>query len=205
MKLSRRLQTILSVVLLRPVIADIGTDHALIPAALLERGMCEKVIATDLREGPLEGARALIEERGLGGQVELRQGDGLKVLQPGEADVIIITGMGGALMQRILKEGEAVAKTAKRLILSPQSELPEFRRFLQREGYLILLERVVEEDGKFYFILPVVPCSPQPLTEEEIEFGVRIEENDYPDYKKYLERELNIQKHIYTELTERRM
>ncbi len=189
MALSKRLDTVLRLVPPCETAADIGTDHGLTAAALIERGLCGCVIATDLREGPLQAARKLVAERGLNGQIELRLGDGLAPLKPGEAQTIVITGMGGALMQRILTEGIEVARAAKRLILSPQSELPEFRRFLEENGCGILTERVVEEDGKFYFILSVRPDLPLPLTEAEREFGRNVAEDNFPEYTGFLDKE----------------
>ena len=189
MALSKRLDTVLRLAPPCETAADIGTDHGLTAAALIERGLCGHVIATDLREGPLSAARKLVTERGLNGKIELRLGDGLAPLKPGEAELIILTGMGGALMQRILTEGAKVARAAKQLILSPQSELPEFRRFLEENGYGILTERAVEEDGKFYFILSVKPAFPLPLTEAERELGRNIAEENFPEYERYLNKE----------------
>jgi len=187
--LSKRLEAIVSLVPPSDTVADIGTDHALVPAALAERGICRRVIACDLREGPLKGAARLVSERGLSRRIRLRRGDGLEPLAAGEAEGILISGMGGALMRRILEEGEYKAKAARFLILSPQSELPMFRRFLDGAGYRILRERLVEDEGKFYFIL-LAEVGKGTLTDEEAEFGKNIEKEDFPDYKRYLEKEL---------------
>ena len=196
MALSKRLDTLLRMALPCDTAADIGTDHGLAAAALIERGLCRRVIATDLREGPLSAARALVKERGLEKKIELRLGDGLSPLSPGEAQTILIAGMGGALIGKILAEGAETARAAKRLILSPQSELPPFRRFLEENGYGILTERLVEEDGKFYFILSVVPGLPLALTEAEREFGRNIPEENFPEYKRYLDKEEYIEQVI---------
>ena len=189
MALSKRLEAILRLVSPCETAADIGTDHGLTAAALIERGLCSHVIATDLREGPLSAARSLVKERGLEEKIALRLGDGLKPLQPGEAETLIIAGMGGALMQKILTEGEAVARTAKHLILSPQSELPKFRAFLEEKAYGIREERVVEEEGKSYFILSVMPDDPQRLTDAEREFGKNIAKENFLEYGRFLKKE----------------
>ena len=99
MRLSRRLETILSMVPPGLSTADIGTDHGLVAAELISRGICPRVIATDLREGPLSAARALVKERGLQEKIDLRLGDGLAPLEPGEVQVILMAGMGGALVK----------------------------------------------------------------------------------------------------------
>lgn len=202
MALSKRLECILSLV---PAgihtAADIGTDHGLVPVNLLKRGLAARVIATDLREGPLKAARDLVQREGLKDAIELRLGDGLKPLQPEEADLIIIAGMGGALMQRILKEGSLSAGKARQLILSPQSELPAFRRFLQREGYFIQQERLVEEDGKFYSIMSLRPGQGQDLTEEEIEFGKNLSHEDISVLQEFLTKAQKRDRQILRQIT----
>ena len=189
MRLSRRLETILSMVPPGLSTADIGTDHGLVAAELISRGICPRVIATDLREGPLSAARALVKERGLQERIDLRLGDGLAPLEPGEGQVILMAGMGGALMQMILTQGEARARAARTLILSPQSELPAFRGFLNRSGYAIEEERLLAEDGKWYHIFRVVPGKPQVMTEAERLFGKNVREENFPEYIAFLNKE----------------
>lgn len=157
MQLSERLEKLIGLAGNGLCAADIGTDHGMVPIELVRRGAFARAIASDVRKGPLAAASAHVRAAGLADRITLRLGDGLKVLAPGEADVVLISGMGGALMQRILKEGEAAAKAAKRLILSPQSEIPEFRSFLQESGFAIIGEAIVCEDRKYYFLLTAEP------------------------------------------------
>jgi tRNA (adenine22-N1)-methyltransferase len=138
-------------------LADIGTDHAYLPIWLVAEGRCPAAIAADLRQGPLLAAQAHVCEAGLGGVICLRLSDGLKEIAPGEADTITITGMGGPLICRILADGRAVARSAKELILSPQSDVPEVRRFLLGHGFFITDETMVREDGKYYVIIKAEP------------------------------------------------
>ncbi|MBQ7146271.1 MAG: tRNA (adenine(22)-N(1))-methyltransferase TrmK [Lachnospiraceae bacterium] len=202
MALSKRLECILSLV---PedvhTAADIGTDHGLVPLALIRRGLCKRVIATDLREGPLKAARELFAREDLQESVELRLGDGLAPLLPGEADLIVMAGMGGALMQKILRDGRQTAAKARRLILSPQSELPAFRRFLQKEKYHIDRERLVEEEGKYYSVFSLTPGLPQDLSEEEIEFGKNLCEDDKNTLRDYLNKALTRDQWILQQIT----
>ena len=114
MDLSKRLQTIISLVEPGEMIADIGTDHGYVPIALVRRGICRKGLAMDVGNGPLERAREHIHAHSMENVIETRLSDGLHMLQPGEADRIVIAGMGGPLMQRILEEGEAAARAAGR-------------------------------------------------------------------------------------------
>ncbi|MBQ6293637.1 MAG: SAM-dependent methyltransferase [Lachnospiraceae bacterium] len=157
MQLSQRLEKLIGLAGNGLCAADIGTDHGMVPIELVRRGAFDRAIASDVRKGPLAAASAHVRVAGLSDRIDLRLGDGLQVLTSGEADVILISGMGGALMQRILTEGEAAAKTAKRLVLSPQSEIPAFRSFLQESGYAVTGEAIVCEDRKFYFLMTAEP------------------------------------------------
>jgi len=157
MQLSARLEKLIEMAGSGVCAADIGTDHALVPIELVRRGAFERAAAGDLRKGPLAAAFLHVRQAGLAERISLRLGDGLSVITPGEADVVLISGMGGALMQRILTEGDDAAKAARRLVLSPQSEIPEFRSFLQKSGFRITEESVVYEDRKFYFLMTAEP------------------------------------------------
>lgn len=154
-RLSKRLHHILALVPQAECVADIGTDHGYVPIWLVEQGICKRAIAMDVRKGPLQRAQDHIQEKGLGGYIETRLSDGLCALHPGEAQVIVIAGMGGNTMERILEKGAGVLTDTTILILQPQSELPEFRRFLLRQGFVFLTEDMVEEDGKYYPMMKV--------------------------------------------------
>ena len=171
MQLSIRLETLSTLAGTGERAADVGTDHGMVPIELVRRGAFHRAIASDVRKGPLAAAGAHVRAAGLADQIELRLGDGLKVLTPGEADVILISGMGGALMQRILTEGKVAAKSARRLVLSPQSEIPEFRSFLQNSGYAIIAEKAVFEDGKFYILMTVESGEQEPWEGTERLYG----------------------------------
>lgn len=154
-QLSQRLQAVADLAEDAGVVADVGTDHGYIPLFLIACGKAGRAIAMDINEGPLQRAREHIRQYNLQERIETRLSDGLSKLRPGEAQTIVIAGMGGALMKRILIEGEAIAHAAGCLVLQPQSELPMFRRFLVEHGYQILREDMVYEDGKFYSMMAV--------------------------------------------------
>ena len=154
-KLSKRLQSILAMVPGAECAADVGTDHGYVPIWLVEQGICRRAIAMDVRKGPLQRARDHIREKGLEGYIETRLSDGLAALCPKEAQVIVIAGMGGNTMRRILEAGEEKVGEDTILILQPQSELLEFRQYLARRNYRLLAEDMVEEEGKFYPIMQV--------------------------------------------------
>ena len=112
MRLSDRLECILACCGSGNCVADVGTDHGQVPIELVSRGRFSGAVAMDVRTGPLQRAEEHVRQRGLRDKIDLRLSDGLEKLAPGEADVIVIAGMGGPLMGRILQDGDAAAKAA---------------------------------------------------------------------------------------------
>jgi len=153
--LSRRLQSLVAMVSPGKCVADVGCDHGFVSIYLVQQGISPKVLAMDVRQGPLSRAEEHIREYGLEDYIETRLSDGLLEFREGEAESLVCAGMGGKLMMKILTESESKAKSLDELILQPQSELPAFRRFLKESGYRTLDENIVCEDGKFYFLFKV--------------------------------------------------
>lgn len=146
-------------------VADIGCDHGFLSIYLVQAGISPRVIAMDVRKGPLSAAREHVEARGLGAYIETRISDGLQELKPGEAETIVCAGMGGRLMERILAESLERAGQMKELILQPQSEIQEFRKFLRKTGFQVICEDMVREDGKYYFAMRAVPGGGEEFSE----------------------------------------
>ncbi|MCI8433128.1 MAG: SAM-dependent methyltransferase [Lachnospiraceae bacterium] len=163
--LSRRLQMLADMVTPGNRVADVGCDHGFLSVFLVQRRISPHVLAMDVRKGPLAAAAGHVEECGLGAYIETRLSDGLLNLAAGEADTLVCAGMGGRLMQRILAESMEKAGGLKELILQPQSELGAFRRFLRREGFRIVGEDAVCEEGKYYFAMKAVPGGGNPEAE----------------------------------------
>lgn len=217
--LSQRLQAVADLVGETWVVADVGTDHGYIPVFLVSSGKAKRAIAMDVNEGPLARAKEHIRQSGLQAQIEARLSDGLAALQPKEAQAIVIAGMGGALIARILADGRKVARTAKRLVLQPQSELYFFRRFLLEEGYRIVEEDMVYEDGKFYSMMAVETVSPGmqanmgEMTDTELAYGPLLLAGNHPVLQQYLLRQRgqkqkildNLRKNARQDASERKM
>ncbi|MCM1157310.1 MAG: class I SAM-dependent methyltransferase [Bacteroidales bacterium] len=160
MRLSKRMEAVVSMVSPQSfTVADVGCDHAYVSIALLEQAPERKVIAMDVRKGPLEIAAGNIAEAKLGDSIELRLSDGLEKLSPDEADTVILAGMGGLLIKRILEEGMAVllGERPPTLILQPQSDIWEVRIFLQNHAYHIVQEIMLVDDGKYYTVIKASP------------------------------------------------
>lgn len=158
MQISERLRAVSGMITPGCRLADVGTDHGYIPIELVLSEKIPSAIAMDVNRGPLERARAHIIQYGLEDRISTRLSDGLEKLMPGEADSVLIAGMGGMLTVRILKNGRNVLREVKELVLQPQSDIREVRRFLKTEGFVIADEDMVEEDGKFYPMLRAVPA-----------------------------------------------
>jgi tRNA (adenine22-N1)-methyltransferase len=192
--LSKRLEAIAELITPGNVVADVGTDHGYIPIRLVQQKKCPRAIAMDLREGPLARANEHIRRCGLSERIETRLSDGTKALRAGEADTIVCAGMGGELILHILTEGEAVCRSAKELILQPQSEIARVRRYLREHEYSVTAENMILEDGKYY---PMMRVLPQPaFSEEETEYrevydlyGRLLLQEKHPVLRQYLERE----------------
>lgn len=152
-KLSKRLAYIADQVPIGSRIADIGSDHGLLPAALAQQGIINKAVAGELNEGPFHTAREQIQTVGVQSIVEARRGDGLAVLQPLEVDIVIIAGMGGHLISRILEDGKPKLSGVQKLILQPNIGAELVRRWLVSNDWALLREAVLEEDGNTYEIL----------------------------------------------------
>ncbi|MCD8397951.1 MAG: class I SAM-dependent methyltransferase [Lachnospiraceae bacterium] len=264
MQLSKRLAAVADMVTPGLVLADIGTDHAYIPIYLVERQRIPRAIAADVNRGPLARASAHIREHALENEIETRLSDGLAEFSPGEAQSIVIAGMGGALTIRILENGwkkdaafmqecrkpdeqecrmqdgqecyEADVPeyqkpdgqawgTQMELILQPQSEIALVRSWLEQNGWEIVRENMVFEDGKYYPMMkakrrPACSMFLQPeggfefFTEEktnsfsvssvmsgiELQFGPRLLETRHPVLRQFLLHERATQESVLRSL-----
>lgn len=190
MVLSKRLTTIASFVEKGSRVADVGTDHGYVPIYLVKNQIAASAIAMDVRTGPLSRAAEHVKAYRLEDQIELRLGNGLDALQPGEADAVIISGMGGPLIVDILTRGSQVAATVPRLILSPQSEIPDVRIFLRENGYRIDREAFIKDEGKYYTIMSVTHGNTRPGRYIDDLYGKYLLDHADPVLQEYLTREI---------------
>ncbi len=198
MQLSLRLKTVADSVTGGNRVADVGCDHAYIAIHLAENNIAPRVVAMDVNKGPLSKARENIEIRGLEDRIETRLSDGLARLNPGEADTVVIAGMGGALMVRILTEGESALKEVKELILQPQSEIFLVRRHLHTNGYRIESEKMVKEDDKYYIIIKALKDPVKESYDQELFYlyGKQLLESGSPLVEEYLLREERLKEQV---------
>lgn len=196
MVLSERLMMSIDMIPKGKVVADVGCDHARVAIWLVKNGIAPRVIATDLRTGPLSHADTNIAYFHCEDKIETRLSDGLMNLRPSEAEVILIAGMGGGLTVHILSEGLDRIRLASDLVLQPQSERGAVRRFLLEHDFSIVEERCCVEDGKFYNSIHAVNRSLQrekttdsEFLEEEYEFGRYLLQEKNPVLLDYLKNE----------------
>ena len=155
--LSERLRAVASMVTPGSRVCDVGCDHGFVSIWLVEQNVSPRVLAMDVRVGPLGAAGRHVAQRGLESLIETRLSDGLHNYEIGEADSLICAGMGCRLMMHILGDEKTKTDSFTELILQPQSEIRQFRTWLREQGLRITDEKMVEEDGKFYPMMRAVP------------------------------------------------
>ncbi|MBQ8263282.1 MAG: SAM-dependent methyltransferase [Oscillospiraceae bacterium] len=151
--LSKRLQCMADKIEKGSRAADVGTDHGYIPAWLIQQGICEHVIASDIKPGPLQTAVNTAISAGVDDKIDFRLCSGLDAYKPDEFDAAVIAGMGGETVLSIL---EACPWTKdKKLIIQPQSKLPELRCWMNKNGFAIEDAELVYDTGRIYLVWTV--------------------------------------------------
>lgn len=150
MKLSARLSMVAELVREGVTVADIGTDHAYLPAYLVATGKCRGAVACDLREGPLMNAVANVAACGLTDKIEMRISDGLEKLCAEDADDFVFAGMGGNLIVDILSRADWICNADKRFVFQPMSHAELVRAYLLQNRFRILRESACFDECRPY-------------------------------------------------------
>lgn len=200
MRLSPRLLRLASKIADYSVVADIGTDHALLPIYLVLTGRCPRVIAIEAAEGPFQVAKTAIESFCLQDAIDLRFADGLHGLSPGEADVVVMAGMGGSQMIHILSDNPSVRATIPAFVLQPTCGAPELRRFLIGNGFRLADEELVRDGNEIYEIICATPGS-EPMPDEILlEVGPRVVERRDPLLREFVDRRIQHYRRILVQV-----
>lgn len=204
-ELSARLKALTQMVTVGNRVCDVGCDHGFVSIYLVQAGISPGAIAMDVRSGPLSRAKEHIMQWELNDYIETRLSDGVEALRIGEADTLICAGMGGRLMMKILTEGDEKCRAFQELILQPQSEIMQFRVFLRDAGYIILEEDMVEEDGKYYFLMKAAPATKKGAGEMVVppvydQFGKDLLLRKHPVLLRYLKYRKNVVEGILGQL-----
>lgn len=153
LKLKRRLAAIAEKIPAGATIADIGTDHAYLPVFLVQNELVSKAVAVEVHQGPYLSAKETIDFLGLQDKISLRFGNGLAVINPGEADTVVIAGMGGKTILEILMINPVTTQSLNRLILQPMIGADLVRRWLVQHGWYIMDESLAIEDRIYEIIV----------------------------------------------------
>lgn len=191
--LPKRLAAVAALIPSGKVVADIGTDHGFLPVFLVKKGIAPRVIASDIHRGPFQKALNYVHFEGLEENIEIRLGNGLDILSPGEAQVVVIAGLGGHTLVDILAAGSEVLQTVETLVLNPATHQNIVRQWLVTNGWCLMDEDLVEDQGRLYQI--ILTCQGQQpeaknWTELQYDIGPIIVRKRHPLLKEYLERKL---------------
>lgn len=152
-------------------LADIGTDHGRLLISLIQAGRIRKGIGVEIVQGPYLRAKENIAAHGLTDQIEIRLGDGLTPLAPGEATACAIAGLGGRTITDILGKGKDRIAGFSWLLLQPMTGAKNVRLYLQQNGWMIHQEALVEERAVIYQIILAQKGAMAPLSDREAELG----------------------------------
>ena len=189
MELSKRLSAVAALLDNCDRMADIGTDHGYIPIYLVERKRVQGAIAMDIGKGPLQRAKDHVQLHKLDEYIELRLSDGAKKLEVGEVQEVVIAGMGGRLMMKIIDESRELFHSLQGFVIQPQSEYGFVRHFLEENGFCFLKENIVEEDGKYYPMMRVTSGVMKLGEECFYEYGKSLLTQKHPVLEEYLVKE----------------
>ncbi|WP_029688642.1 class I SAM-dependent methyltransferase [Thermoanaerobacter sp. A7A] len=202
MKLTERLRKIAEYIPHGSKVADIGTDHGLIPVYLIENKISTYVVASDLNKGSLSKAVKEVEKRNLQSLIDTRLGNGLNVLSPGEVDIVVIAGMGGISITKILDEGKNIAKTIKKFIFQPMRDSADLRKYLIENGYKISDEELVKENQKYYEIIVAEHGRQKVKNHIYYEVGEKLLQKRHPLLEEFLQYKIDKMKKIISKLPE---
>ena len=206
-KLSDRLKIVYDMIPSCASAADIGCDHGYLSIALVEGKKAKRVIAMDINKGPVEAAKEHVKLYGKEDFIEVRRSDGLDELKENEAQVIAICGMGGNLMRRIMEKHIDLCQRAEALVVEPQSEMEEFRSFLNEAGFAIEDEAACVEEHKFYPVIRVSykpeEAAKQKLTKAQLKYGPVLLSKAPKELLEWLDKDEAEYKRIHMQLSQK--
>ena len=198
-----RLEEIINLVEDNSIVADIGTDHGIVPYELIKSNKAKKVIASDISEKSLDKLREKLDYLDEPEKIILNVSDGLDNLNEYQVDTIIISGMGGNLIVDILNKNIDVAKSANCLILGANNSLSLLRKFLHDNSFEIIEEVDLFENDKYYQIIKVKVGKQLFLNEYEYEFGKFLIDNKSENLKQYIQQQVDNKKTILSNISEK--
>lgn len=189
-RLDERLYTVACLAAGARTVCDIGCDHGKLACYMVQTGRAERAVATDISAPSLKKAEELIAETGLADLVTTRIGDGLDPIADGEADTVVIAGMGGDLIASILERATEQGKRFERYILSPNTHPERVREQVAKSGHVIVHDARTECAGKKYTVILTQAGEGESLDAMQMKFGkfFRVD----PAFRAEAERELAV-------------
>ena len=193
-----RLRAVAGMVPRGAIVADLGSGHGILPRLLLVTGRAERCVATERDERALQQTLRFPAGHPLSGSLEFRTGDGLLALRPGDGiEVVTLTGLGGRSIARILGDPRASRLALRRVVLQPQAQWAELRRWLVEHGWRIVDERLPRERGRSYLVIAAEPdrhatslTHPTLTRDELLEAGPCLVLSRDPEVSRFWHREL---------------
>ena len=190
-QLSQRLKDVATFVPKDAKLLDVGSDHAYLPIYLLEKGLIHSAIAGEVVKGPYESALTNVSASGFKDKIDVRLANGLAAFEPSDAvTTITICGMGGRLIADILDSGKDKLKGVERLILQPNNRADDLRIWLMENGFVIVAEAIMTENGKYYEIM-VAEAGQMTLSDKEVRFGPYLMKDQSQVFQLKWQREIN--------------
>ena len=155
MKINNRLKNVANFVLKDSNVIEVGCDHALLCIYLASNYPNMRLIASDVREGPLKQAKANIEKYGLEDRITLKLGDGIATID-NDTNVIVISGMGGITIADIITKNKEKLDKIDQIVVSPNNDFYAVRSEITKLGFIIDREELIKERDKFYLIISFV-------------------------------------------------
>ncbi len=163
LKLTPRLQAVADKIAPGAAVADVGTDHGYIPAYLAQSGAARRIIAADVREGPLLRARETAYAYGVADQIDFRLTDGLDGIVRADADTVVLAGLGGETMLAILSNAPWTREDDVTLVLQPQTKLDELSAYLTESSFGLFDAQLVLDDGRLYTVFSAGTAAAEPF------------------------------------------
>ncbi|RWZ60054.1 tRNA (adenine-N(1))-methyltransferase [Halobacillus fulvus] len=204
-QLSERLRKVADYLPRGAYFADIGSDHAYLPCYVCLHDGDAKAVAGEVNQGPYESAWNEVRSHGLENRIDVRLGDGLQVVEPGEIQQVVVAGMGGPLIRDILNNGEDKLSRVNRIVVQPNIDARSLRRWFYERGFQLVAEEILEENGHIYEILVAekgdahAPYSEVEL-EKELWLGPFLMRQKNEVFQKKWEEELNKKQKILEQI-----
>ena len=174
-------------------VIDVGTDHAYLPIYLVGQGISSRALACDINKGPIESAERNISAAGFAGKIDTLCTDGLHETENFQPDDVMVFGMGGELIMRILSEAPWLKNSNIGLVLQPMTRAHLLRAWLTRNGFEIVGETITYEDKRYYqTIAACYSGKNEEYTEEELLLGRLNIQNNAPNLRGFIEHEIGV-------------